>query len=227
MDCSVILTMFLLTTSAVSDLANLPSNSGGTRAIIDQIYEDCNAAASVLPASYTGADLGRATKWAAKTILMKAQLWDKKWADAKATAEDIINNSGIVLFDDFSYNFDEQHENMGERIFEGQVSAAANANEYNNHSAHFNPEDYPTEFGGAGWELVECLHCPTIHPELVAVVPLFRKGEVWDGEARDGGNLMIEGATSFTATGASDLPKFPESSPTTTACTTASSSSRT
>jgi len=66
----------------------------------------------------------------------------------------------------------------------------------------------------ANWKIVvenynECLHCPTIHPELVAVVPLFRKGEVWDGETRDGGNLMIEGATSFTATGTSDLPKFP------------------
>src|SRR5258706_1302095 len=56
----------------------------------------------------------------------------------------------------------------------------------------------------------ECLHCPTIHPELVSVIPLFRKGEVWDGETRDGGNLMIEGATSFTATGTSDLPKFPD-----------------
>jgi Rieske 2Fe-2S family protein len=66
----------------------------------------------------------------------------------------------------------------------------------------------------ANWKIVvenynECLHCPTIHPELVAVVPLFRKGEVWDGETIDGGNLMVEGATSFTATGDSDLPKFP------------------
>lgn len=67
----------------------------------------------------------------------------------------------------------------------------------------------------ANWKVVvenynECLHCPQIHPELVQVVPLFRKGEVWDGEARDGGNLMAEGATSFTATGTSDLPKFPD-----------------
>jgi phenylpropionate dioxygenase-like ring-hydroxylating dioxygenase large terminal subunit len=66
----------------------------------------------------------------------------------------------------------------------------------------------------ANWKIVvenynECLHCPTIHPELVKVIPLFRKGEVWDGETIDGGNLMIEGATSFTATGTSDLPKFP------------------
>lgn len=140
-----------LTTTAATNLDKLPSNSGGTRAVIDQIYLDAAAAAEVLPASYSGDDLGRATKWAAKTILMKAQLWDKKWIEAKATAEDIMNNSGIDLFDDFSYNFDVAHENQGERIFEGQVSGAANANEYSNHSAHFNPEDLPTDLGGAGW----------------------------------------------------------------------------
>ena len=66
----------------------------------------------------------------------------------------------------------------------------------------------------ANWKVIvenynECLHCPTIHPELVYVIPLYRKGEVWDGETRDGGNRMRDGATSFTVTGASDLPKFP------------------
>jgi len=140
-----------VTTEPTKDLTNLATNSGGTRAVIDLIYADCNAAIAALPDSYSGADLGRATKWAAKTLLMKAQLWDQKWADAKATAEDIMANSGIALFDDFSYNFDTDHENMGERIFEGQVSAKANANEYSNHSAHFNPEDLPTDDGGSGW----------------------------------------------------------------------------
>jgi Rieske 2Fe-2S family protein len=67
----------------------------------------------------------------------------------------------------------------------------------------------------ANWKIVvenynECLHCPTIHPELVQVVPMFRFGEVWDGETRDGGNPMKDGATSFTASGTSDLPKFPD-----------------
>ena len=67
----------------------------------------------------------------------------------------------------------------------------------------------------ANWKIVvenynECLHCPQIHPELVQVIPLYRKGEVWDGETRDGGNEMAAGMTSFTATGASDLPKFPD-----------------
>jgi Rieske 2Fe-2S family protein len=67
----------------------------------------------------------------------------------------------------------------------------------------------------ANWKIVvenynECLHCPQIHPELVKVVPLFRFGEVWDEETRDDGNWMMEGASSFTANGKSELPKLPD-----------------
>jgi glycine betaine catabolism A len=66
----------------------------------------------------------------------------------------------------------------------------------------------------ANWKIVvenynECLHCPTIHAELVAVVPLYRFGEVWDDETQDAGNQMIEGATSFSRTGSSSLPPLP------------------
>jgi Rieske 2Fe-2S family protein len=70
----------------------------------------------------------------------------------------------------------------------------------------------------ANWKIVvenynECLHCPQIHPELVQVVPLFRFGEVWDEETRDDGNRMVEGATSFTKNGRSELPPFPDLPP--------------
>jgi Rieske 2Fe-2S family protein len=66
----------------------------------------------------------------------------------------------------------------------------------------------------ANWKIVvenynECLHCPTIHPELVSLVPLFRFGEVWDEQSRDDGNRMVDGATSFTRSGSSTLPRFP------------------
>ena len=66
----------------------------------------------------------------------------------------------------------------------------------------------------ANWKIVvenynECLHCPTVHPQLVSIVPLYRFGEVWDEETQDDGNWMIEGATSFTQTGRSDLPPLP------------------
>ncbi len=70
----------------------------------------------------------------------------------------------------------------------------------------------------ANWKIVvenynECLHCPTIHPELVAVVPLYRFGEVWDDDTNDDGNRMIDGATSFSRDGTSALPKFPDLRP--------------
>jgi Rieske 2Fe-2S family protein len=66
----------------------------------------------------------------------------------------------------------------------------------------------------ANWKILvenfdECLHCPTIHPELVSLVPLYRLGEVWDGEAPDGGNWMREDVQSFTITGQSSLPRLP------------------
>jgi Rieske 2Fe-2S family protein len=66
----------------------------------------------------------------------------------------------------------------------------------------------------ANWKILvenynECLHCPTIHPELVQVVPLFRFGEVWDEDVRDDGLQMMPGATSFNPTGVSTLPRFP------------------
>jgi len=141
-------------TTSTQSFNDLPGNEGGKRKVIDQIYADCIAAAAVLPASYTGTDMGRATKWAAKTLLMKAQLWDQKWAEAKTTSEDIINNSGMTLFTDFSNNFDIDHENQGERIFEAQISAKANSSEYSDHSAHFNPEDFPSDMGGAGWSWI-------------------------------------------------------------------------
>jgi Rieske 2Fe-2S family protein len=66
----------------------------------------------------------------------------------------------------------------------------------------------------ANWKIIvenynECLHCPSIHPELVDVIPLFRFGEVWDEAIRDDGNQMIDGATSFTRTGKGTLPGLP------------------
>ncbi len=64
----------------------------------------------------------------------------------------------------------------------------------------------------ANWKLIvenynECLHCPTVHPELVEVVPLYRRGDVVEPDAPDwNGNRLAPGHTSWTATGESGLP---------------------
>jgi Rieske 2Fe-2S family protein len=66
----------------------------------------------------------------------------------------------------------------------------------------------------ANWKIIhdnynECLHCPGIHPELTALVPMFRKGMVVDLDRRDYGATLDEGFTTFTMTGTSDLPRLP------------------
>ena len=66
----------------------------------------------------------------------------------------------------------------------------------------------------ANWKILhenynECLHCPRVHPELVKVIPVDRRGTMAEP---DGiwGNRLVEGAASFTRTGRSRLPALPD-----------------
>jgi Rieske 2Fe-2S family protein len=67
----------------------------------------------------------------------------------------------------------------------------------------------------ANWKIIvenynECLHCPTVHPSLVPVVPLYRYGEVEDAPGTGAsGNRLGDGLTSFSSTGRSSLPTLP------------------
>lgn len=137
-------------TRTVND-QDLPSNENGKRVALDLVEADLLAASNVLPDSYTGGDVGRATKWAALGLLVKAYLQDEKWDQARTTAETVVNDSGATLFDDFADNFAVATENSGERLFEAQISAAANADENQNAHQHFVPADLPNDQGGVGW----------------------------------------------------------------------------
>jgi len=66
----------------------------------------------------------------------------------------------------------------------------------------------------ANWKILvenynECLHCPTVHPELIRVVPTYRRGEVIENGRRDGGVSIAGEGTSFTLSGHSTLPVMP------------------
>ena len=66
----------------------------------------------------------------------------------------------------------------------------------------------------ANWKILvenynECLHCPAVHPELVAVVPTYRRGEVVEAGRHDGGVTIANDGTSFTTSGRSPLPVMP------------------
>ena len=66
----------------------------------------------------------------------------------------------------------------------------------------------------ANWKILienynECLHCPTVHPELVQVVPTYGRGNVIEAGRDDGGVGIAGGGTSFTRNGHSALPVMP------------------
>ncbi|MEO8106325.1 MAG: aromatic ring-hydroxylating dioxygenase subunit alpha [Actinomycetes bacterium] len=64
----------------------------------------------------------------------------------------------------------------------------------------------------ANWKILienynECLHCPTVHPELVDVIPAYRKGWVFEDGRDDGGVTLASGGTY--APGVDTLPLLP------------------
>jgi len=70
----------------------------------------------------------------------------------------------------------------------------------------------------ANWKLIvenynEFLHCPTVHPALTELIPVYRVGEVEERPGQSHGNLLRDGATSFTFSGTSELPTLPGLSP--------------
>src|SRR5436190_404940 len=66
----------------------------------------------------------------------------------------------------------------------------------------------------ANWKILvenynECLHCPTVHPELVAMVPAYARGEVYEEGREDGGVTLAGGGSGYTRDGRSPLPVLP------------------
>jgi len=103
--------------SPVDNIADyLPRSS--TDKVYAQIIADLSEAAAVLPASYTGADLGRVTKGAAQAILGKAYIQKGDYALAKAEFEKLSSSGLYSLTDNYSDNFDEEHEFNRESVME-------------------------------------------------------------------------------------------------------------
>jgi Rieske 2Fe-2S family protein len=66
----------------------------------------------------------------------------------------------------------------------------------------------------ANWKILidnynECLHCPTVHPELVQLIPTYRHGRVVEEGRHDGGVTLAPGATALSIGGSSTVPTLP------------------
>ncbi len=73
----------------------IPRNSQSE--VFDYIIQEAKACYDVLPGSYDASNYGRVTKWAARALQAQAELFSGRYADAAATAKDIIQHGGFSL----------------------------------------------------------------------------------------------------------------------------------
>ena len=91
----------------------------------NQVYQDFDNASKLLPVSYTGTDLGRATKGAALAFLGKSYLFNKKYELASDKFKEVMGLGGYDLMANYGDNFTETLENNKESVFEIQFSREA------------------------------------------------------------------------------------------------------
>ncbi|MEO0330199.1 MAG: RagB/SusD family nutrient uptake outer membrane protein [Bacteroidota bacterium] len=85
-----------------------------------EIEEDFQAAFTALPDAQD--EPGRATKWAAQAYLTKTYVFQEKWTEASATADEVINSGQYSLMDNFRDVFLPENDNGLEIIFAIQYS---------------------------------------------------------------------------------------------------------
>ncbi len=89
-------------------------------AVYAQLATDLQQAESGLPVSYTGNNVGRATKGAAAILLAKVYLLQGDRPAAVPVLRRIISDYGYTLLDDYSGLWGLENENNAESIFEVQ-----------------------------------------------------------------------------------------------------------
>jgi starch-binding outer membrane protein, SusD/RagB family len=102
---------------------NLPRAT--TEAVYEAIEQDLTDAAGVLPTSYTGSNIGRATKGAALGLHAKAALYQQKWADVVSLTDQVKALGVYCLVANYYQLFRTANENSCESLFEIQAGIIA------------------------------------------------------------------------------------------------------
>jgi hypothetical protein len=142
----------LVTSTDVSILKTIARSSA--QDIWNFIEKDLLDANGVLPLTYQGVDVGRATKGSVQGLLGRVYLFTKQWQRAADVYSDIINSNTYRLMDNYADNFlNKEGDNLPESVFEVQF-AAGTGNTANSFEYHgwIRPRDVPSiDWGGNGF----------------------------------------------------------------------------
>jgi starch-binding outer membrane protein, SusD/RagB family len=116
-----------------------------------QIEADLTEAES-LPLSYTGIDIGRATKGAAKALLGKVYMTQRKFPEAVAKLKEVIDLNVYAILPSYADVFKVSNKNHKESIFDVQFKSGliGEGNPWPNSFAPTNSGNAVIQFGGDG-----------------------------------------------------------------------------
>lgn len=100
------------------DHGNLPRNS--KEEVIAQVLSDLDFASEALPVSYSGSDVGRATKGAALALKARVLLYEARWQEAADAAREVMELGEYSLFPGYRGLFMPANENNEEVVFDAQ-----------------------------------------------------------------------------------------------------------
>lgn len=90
----------------------------------DLAAKDLAQAASLLPDTWPSTtELGKATKYAAKGILARLYLFQKKYSDAKTLLSDIISSGKYTMATNYGDCFIDKYDNSAEHVFQIQYKS--------------------------------------------------------------------------------------------------------
>lgn len=107
-----------LITKEVSDTEVRQIGRSSQEETFNQAVNDYKAAMALLPAKFTGDNLGRVGKYAAEAMLARLYMFMGKTGEAKTCLQDVMQNGGYDLAPTYVDCFSEEGEGNSERLWE-------------------------------------------------------------------------------------------------------------
>lgn len=140
----------------LTETQSLSAGKDIARASADEVYaqiiKDLTDAEAALPDKFAGADLGRVTAGAAKSMLARVYLTRKDFPNARTKAKEVIDNAakyGYGLFDRYIDVFAIPNKNGKESVFEIQF-VGNGSGQGSGMVTYFAPENSPVTGRGFG-----------------------------------------------------------------------------
>lgn len=115
-----------------------------------QIIADLESAATLLPETYNAANLGRATKAAAQSLLGKVYVTNKQFDKAEPLLQQVVDSGKHKLLDKYADVFEINNKNNAEMVFAVQYLGGTGFAEGSNFSILFAPFGSGTQVTSGG-----------------------------------------------------------------------------